>query len=90
MQLYKLVIDDLLFPGTLEEKEDYCVFHPVSLPSNIKIMDTTMKRQEITKLLNKNVFNLAYGSYSVGRSVFTLTNDGKFMQYKVDLMLRII
>lgn len=87
-QLYKLVIDDLLFPGTLEEKEDYCVFHPVSLPSNIKIMDTTMKRQEITKLLNKNVFNLAYGSYSVGRSVFTLTNDGKFMQYKgVDPML---
>lgn len=81
-QLYKLVIDDLLFPGTLEQKEDYYIFHPILLPSNIKIMDSTIKCQEIAKILNKNIFNLAYGSYSVGRSVFTMTNNGQFIQYK--------
>lgn len=86
--IYKLVIDGLLFPGIITLFGEYAEFKPILIPSNIKIMDTDNKIIEITKLLNKNIFSLAYGSYSVGRSVFTLNYNGKFNQYKgVDPML---
>ena len=85
LYLYKFIIKDMLQVGTYDMLDGFYTYTKLDIGDYI---DEEEKVLEVTKLLNKHLFNLAYVNPAIGRGIFILNNEGKYIEIKgVDPLL---
>ena len=85
MYLYKFVIKGMLEVGTFSKLDGFYTYTKLDLGDYISDEEKIIS---ITSLLNKHSFNLAFVNPCVGRGIFILNNQGKFIEIKgVDPLL---
>lgn len=85
LYLYKFVIKDMLEVGTYNILDGFYTYNKIDIEDYI---DEEEKILEVTSLLNKHLFNLAYVNPAIGRGIFILNNNGKYLEIKgVDPLL---
>lgn len=84
--LLSFAISGVLTPGICSYYKNLAFYTPVELPVAVHVLSDKKKEQQLLNLFHQSLFDIAYSTFTMGRSMIKLDSKGNFIQIKgVDL-----